>query len=646
MAILSVQYAEKTFVGCDAVLARIIEGRTEMLDSESFAGPTGLDEARSWIEHHLAARTVVILAGSDVICRTMKLPPASPDQLEMALRLQVENLLLGGAARWRTNAALLPTSDPDRERVALMVEWPMSSAGPSLPASFADQPGIIYAPPIAALVALVTGAIARGDRESLAVHLERATGAISIAYSDGLHSAFRTLREDGSDESEWRSSIIRSAGETLLLADVPEQSIQPALDALDAALNNQSDGLIAPLAGGLSSFQMLAESSPSDESWWKRHGILLGTAIALSGPLARIASLRARVAVANEGILVRMIVAASRPKIAIRIAVAVLLVAAIAPPALSGSRLMYLQWQLPDAAAYERTLIRSDQQSAMYREYEKHAWPMGKLLGDLASSTPEGIELESIAITQGSPITLQGNAKPQGSNSAAEAILLMERQLRESRVFDRIEKNWDAPNANGVIKFTINATVANPSLVPNYPEAQDFARRTLRDRRYGPAETDAGAATSPKSHGTASPSVKIADPIVDPTEHPTEVASAKSTTTPGTPKTTEPPVAESNNETGAAQADGDDSRSLHRRGASAGSAAPDAARRSGRGATNDATVIPPPLTSQQIAAMTQTEAREALGRVSRARGTPGIDEASEARLRGEFYQLLEQAKKK
>ena len=44
--------------------------------------------------------------------------------------------------------------------------------------------------------------------------------------------------------------------------------------------------------------------------------------------------------------------------------------------------------------------------------------------------------------------------------------------------------------------------------------------------------------------------------------------------------------------------------------------------------------------------MTQAEAREAIGRVSKARGVPNPDPAVEARLRQEFYLLLEQAKKR
>ena len=648
VAILSVRYSEKTLVGCDVILARIADGRTEMLDCESFVGQTAIEDVRSWIEQHLAARTVVMLAGSDVICRTLKLPPASTDQLEMALRLQVENILLGGAARWRTNSALLPTSDPDHDRIGLVVDWPVSNIGPFLPSSFKDQLEVIYAPPIAALVAFVTGAILQGDRESLAVHLERETGAISIAYSDGIHSAFRTLREDGTDETEWRASVIRSTSETLLLADIPEQSIQPALDALKAVLLEQTDGLIAPLAGSFPSFRTLAESSPADDLWWQRNGILIGTAIALGGPLARIASLKEKVAVQHEQFFARMIASAQTPKTAIRICIAALLLIAIAPPALSGSRLMYLQWLLPDAPAYERTLIRSDKENAMYRDYEKNAWPMGKLLGDLASCTPEGIELESIALTQGSPITVQGNAKPQGGGTAAEAILLMERQLRESRVFDRIEKNWDAPNANGVLKFTISATVANPLLVPNYPQTQDFALRTLRDRRYGPAVTESSSAAIPKSGDATFSSTKSANSINDEEPPPDVVSVANDQNSkpiaPSTPADSGRSAETSDAKTSTANPS--DSRSLQRRSATAGTAAPDAARRGRGGNADDSSAIPPPLSTQQISAMTQAEAREALGRVSKARGTSGLDPAIEARLRDEFYLLLEQAKKK
>ncbi len=636
-AVLSIVTANGVVEGCQAVCVVTSNDRPELVDTESFTGATALEDARSWIERHLAARTVIMLAGCDVICRTVTMPSATNDQLEMALRLQVENLLLGGAAPWRTNASLVPTSDPDRARSALLVEWAVANAAPALSTNFVASLQPTFAPPVAALAALIGGALKLGAHEAFTVYLERNSGSISIAYSDGIHSAFRTSREDGSDVDEWKASVVRITGETLLLADIPEAAIDPLIGALRTTLENQSDGLIAPLTGELATFESLAKNAPSDEQWWGRNGILLGTAIALCGPLSGVCSLQARAPEADVAVLARLVAAARKPKIAARLVIAAIMLAAVVPPALSGARLAYLQWLLPEAEAYERALLHSDQLTSMFREYEKYAWPMSKLLGDIASTTPEGIELESISISHGSPVKLEGSAKPQGGNGAAEAILLMERQMRESRVFDRIEKNWDAPNANGVIKFNMSASVANATLVPNYSETQDFARRTLRDRRYGVVE--------PAATATRAPTVDVVANESDSSEGSLATAVA-STQSPGAQ-----PATELGSEGAAAaietvQAARDDPRAIKRRGSSAGSAAPDAARRGDGSSQSAGAVIPDPLTDQQIASMTPTEAREALGKVSRARGGVGISEADEARLKAEFYKLLDQARGK
>lgn len=635
--VLSIESNGSTVTGCHALCVSMISERPEVIDAEAFSGATALDDARSWIERSLAARTVIMLAGCDVICRTVTLPSATADQLEMALRLQVENLLLGGAARWRTNASLVPTSDPDRARSALLVEWPATSAGPALPPALATALNPTFAPPIAALAALVGGALKIGAHEAFTLYLERSSGSISIAYSDGIHSAFRTLREEGGDQSEWIASVVRIAAETLLLADVPDATTESLMNALRGALEIQSDGLITPLAREISSFQPLAKGSPPDEAWWQRNGLLLGTAVALAGPLSGICSLQARAPEADLGVIARFSKFASSPKHAARLVIAAVLLAAIVPPAISGGRLLYLRSVLPDAEAFERTLQRADQQTSMFREYEKYAWPMSKLLGDIASTTPEGIELESIALAHGAPVQVEGSAKPQGGNGAAEAILLMERQMRESRVFDRIEKNWDAPNANGVIKFSMSAAVASATLVHNYPETQDFARRTLRDRKYGVVES---SMASPRTSTEPSPAS-----LSNGGDEPVEVAIA---TPPAAPDTALPPnmSEDAAKAIESAQSNSNDPRAIKRRGSGGGSAAPDAARRGQAGTESAGVSIPDPLTDEQIAAMTPTEAREALGKVSRARGGMALSEADEARLKAEFYKLLDQARAK
>ncbi len=635
--VLSIASSGQGVTGCHAICVSTAQDRPELIDTESFTGETSLGDAASWIEKNLASRTVIMLAGCDVICRTVTMPSASTDQLEMALRLQVENLLLGGAARWRTNASLVPTSDPDRPRSALLVEWPLASRGPELPTAFLTAHRPSFAPPIAALAALVSGSLKAGAHEAFTLYLQRTTGSISIAYSDGIHSAFRTLRDEGADESEWKAAVVRITGETLLLADVPDASIEPLLAALRRALEQQTDGLIAPLVSELSTFRSLAKGTSNDEAWWQANGILLATAIALTGPLAGICSLQANAREAALGVIARLASRASQPKVAARLVAAAVLVAAIVPPAIAGGRMAYLRWLLPDSEAFERTLQRSDQQIAMFREYEKYAWPMSKLLGDIASTTPEGIEIESITLSHGSPLKLEGSAKPQGGNGASDAILLMERQMRESRVFDRIEKNWDAPNANGVIKFSMSAAVAGATLVPNYPETQDFARRTLRDRRYGvvdmsgPATRTSTEAASDMSGDEGGQASSQATVVTDPTSESVKVAG----TSEGAASAVE-----------TAQAAASDPRAVRRRGTAGGSAAPDAARRGSGAGESSAVTIPDPLTDQQIAAMTPTEAREALGKVSRARGSLALSEADEARLKAEFYKLLDQARAK
>lgn len=644
---------------CRLACVRVGSGSREIVGHCSFSGPSALAEASGWIAAQTAAMTVIMLPGSEVICRTIAMPTGSKEQLEMALRLQIENLLLGGSARWRTDGAILPATSADSARTALVVEWPNSHKVPPALDDFIKSGATGFAPPIAGLVPLTTGALAMGARESLAIFLERSEGSISIAYSDGIKGALRIVREDGSDHEAWRASVVRATCETLILADFSESAVDGVRAALEAALDTSDDGLLAPLAGGFDSFHALLPGTPTDEEWWRTSGVLAGMALAVRSSLDRLCSLQAYEKVTRPGFFPHLLQLASTRKFAIRAAIAALVLLALFPPAASGARLLYLMWLLPEPEAFARVLDRSDQQGAMYLDYEKYAWPMTKLLGDVASTTPEGIELETISIAQGGPVSISGNAKPRGdSASASEAILTMESQMRESGVFDRVEKSWDAPNANGVIKFDLTAAIVKPSLVPNYPEAQDFAKLTLRDRKYGPADSD--AATTP----TTQPSAAVTNDGAAGVVAAARVGAGEGTTAPGAV-----PAAPANQGSGAATlaapstasgsagsapgASGEsavavadpagDGRRRPVRGAS--SSAPDIARRGRPGAEPAAPVVPEPLSDEQIEAMSQAEAREAAGRVSSARGMAGIDEATEQRLKAEFYKLLARARR-
>jgi Tfp pilus assembly protein PilN len=575
-----------------------------------------------WIDRWLAGSALILLPSASVIARTLTLPTAAPDRLAMALRLQVENVRLGGTPRHRAGAGLIATGEGGTDRHALLVEWPESSPIPAPPEGIPSEFSPTYAPGIAALAAL-------GDvgTRSLLVDLDRESGCVGIALQSESSITFRVVREDGSDGVAWAEAARRAVAETLLLAGVDDADASRMVQAAEAQMPTDGSGLIAPGGPSIAELSARVAGTPADTAWWHRWGLLVGAAIASAGELAPTVQLRAVEARAAGGFLSRTVERCSEPKAATALVCAAIAVVALLPMGIAGLRVAVLEWKLPDPEMYERQLRRADQQISMYRDYQRYAWPMTKLLGDLASTTPEGIELESISLGFGSPMTVSGAAKPQGSQSATDAILLMERQMRTSGIFDRVVKNWEAPNAAGIVKFTITAAVTQPVQMPDYPEQQDFAKRTLRDRRYGADTSTAAASASAPSPAPA-----------------TDAAPVLAINPPGTPPPRAPDATPATPRPDSTASATPSSESRTRRGF--GSAANEAATRgSSRPAgADDSAAVPDPLSDEQIASMSKAEANEALARVSRARALKNLDPAVEQRLKDEFYRLINHQK--
>ncbi len=616
--------------GCRVLDVReLIDSAEDAAKSTSQVGDASRDPLGAWLDRWMVGSVLILLPSASVIARTLTLPTAAPDRLAMALRLQVENVLLGGTPRHRAGAGLLASVEGQTDRHALLVEWPQSSPVPPMPRDLPADLSVTYAPGISGLAALCNG-----RSRSLMVDLDRESGCIGIALQLGTAITFRVVREDGSDHDGWLESARRAVAETLLLAGVDDADAAHMVQAAQAQFPESGSGLLTPGGPSAEALSAIVAGSSGTPEWWHRWGLLVGTGIASASELAPTVQLRAVEPRAAGGFLARTIERCGEPKTAATLVAASIAAVALFPLAVSGLRMAVLGWKLPDPQAYERLLQRADQQAAMYRDYQRFAWPMTKLLGDLASTTPEGIELESVSIGFGSPMTVSGAAKPQGAQSATDAILMMERQMRDSGIFDRVVKNWEAPNAAGIVKFTITAAVNQPVQMPDYPEVQDFAKRTLRDRRYG-ADSSAVASSSPSS---PSPTTTPAPP---PAATGAPVVAINPPGTPPKPSDSAPSSAAST-DSGSTATSPTESRT--RRGF--GSAANDAATRgSSRAASGDeAAAIPDPLSDEQIRSMSKAEANEALARVSRARAQKNLDPAVEQRLKDEFYKLINHQK--
>ena len=358
----------------------------------------------------------------------------------------------------------------------------------------------------------------------------------------------------------------------------------------------------------------------------------------------------------------------------------------LGPVVIEGARLLLLRWKLPDLEAYQRAEETDRKKQAMYRVLGRQGASMTKTLSDIASCAPEGAEIEFMNVAQsakGQAVTLRGRARPAGGQQGYEVMIAMERQLRESGAFDSIQRSSEAPDSRGYQEFTLNATAVRPTYTVNFPEAQDFATKSMRVRRYGPPPADVDAVASglnPKDIAAAKGGgeTEASDSHEAPVAHASDAAhgatssdseksavSEKSATgkttratASATPKSSEPKAETTNARTGdtktadaqtddatSGDAKGEDSKAAARAARSSGSGRGALATRSKPGGSAEPDPPPAPLSANEINKMSKEEARSALGPVSKARNRADLSDEVRARLKEEFDLLIERSKR-
>jgi hypothetical protein len=603
----------------------------------------------AWLERHEVGTRLLLLPSAATICRLYALPGMSREHAEQALRLQAESHLLGGVPPHRIAIALLPSdaegSEAAGDRAGLLLAWPAQAAVEVPPGS-----GWRVVPEIAALLALPGATTA----SSPIAWSDPADGSVAVVMPVPKGGVLPRATSEPPIESEpWGVAVRRATAETAMAAGWSP--------AAAAALAADSIGLGAAEAPGLSLPDDLANrlrreipTTPGDDIG----RLLLGAVLAATGPLRPTTEIVPAAKVERVPWPQRAIDAAvatlSNPRKATIALVAALVVAAVLPLGAAWLRVTILRWKLPDPAAFETAMRTSERQLAVYRELQNQAWPIAKLLGDLSNCLPESIELESVVVAHGEPITIRGIAKPEGGRAATVAILDFEDRLRNTQVFGPVTKRWDPPDSRGVHKFTLSATVARPTLQPRFPTEEDFAERSFAERRYGPAARTAGTLASAESSRPATAEAgadrgDAGESSSSAARRPSAAAPRRTAAAPQAPSPQSPegfddrpPSADPTTE--AAAASGGEGvlpdRGIGRRRA-------DATTGAGRGVTVPAPVANDPprvLSDAEIDAMSRAEAQAELARVSRARQSPGLDDQTRERLKSEFDRLLQRAR--
>lgn len=602
----------------DALLLRHAEGAGAIVVERRRIAAEAIG---SWLSASNPATRLVLLPASATICRLYRLPSNLPlDQTRQALMLQAESHLLGGVPPHRTSVGLLPRQEGGG-MVGVLLAWSEKSMVEVPPGS-----GWRVVPEPLALLSI--GA-SDGAPRLLAFADER-DGSIALHLRLADRLLLRATCETPDAGEDWDRAVRRAVAETALAAGVDGVETTRLSEQVGSR-STRADGVLAVgLDEARPEFAGLGADDPIGR-------LLAASARAATGDLRELVTITPQAPVEAKPAIQQAIDSAiatiTSPSGAIRVAVVAILLAALVPIAAAGVRVAILRAKLPDPEAFEQSMRQSEQQLAVYRELEEQAWPMMKILGDLSNCMPEAIEVDSIVVGHGEPVTIKGTAKPEGAASGADAILEMERRMRATQIFDKITKRWDPPDARGVYEFIISADVARPTSRTRFAEAEDFAAKSLAERRYGPSARPGGATKDEAGPAVDSPAdLPAAPPEVVATAP--DGSSGEVAGIPLVPPTAAAPAGEES-----PSASTTPERGIGRRkpnpeaGGSGGGRAVEVPQWS-------EAVSAVSLTDDEIESLSKAEAQAALGRVSRARQSPGLDDDAKARLKDLFDKLL------
>jgi hypothetical protein len=598
----------------------------------------------AWIERNEAGTRLLLLPSAATICRLYRLEGVSREQAEQALRLQAESHLLGGVPPHRIAMALLPpggaASDGGLEHAGVLLAWPEQ-------AEIAMPPGGGWrvVPEIAALLAVPGASIASEP----ICWADPSDGSVAVVMPTPAGGVLpRATCEIPLESESWEHALRRAIADTAMAAGWPAASTAQFARGAAAASGATEPELSLPpsLASNLES---AVEELPATAVG----RLLAATAIAASGPLRALSRILPSGELQEQSPIERAIARAlarlAEPRVAAVAIAAAVLLAALVPVVSAGVRLSILRWKLPDPLAFESSMRDSERRLAVYRELQGQAWPVAKLLGDLSNCLPESVELQSVMIQHGEPITIRGLAKPEAGRSGIDAIIELEQRLRQTQVFDKITKRWDEPDARGVLNFSLSTHVTRPTHQPRFESSADYAVTSFAERRYGPAARAVASASrevaaprrdTPQASVPA-PAAPALPPASAPAPAPSAMPGAEATASTGEGDGGAPPaVVAMGEENGAA---GEPSSPLPQRGIG---------RRRGESAASRevevpapaAEGLPPALSDLEIGAMSRAEARTALERVARARQMPGLDDEAKARLKSDFDRLMQRVR--
>ena len=613
-------------------------------------------ESLSWcangdLEGHLEAvrcgRVLAVLPSAATLVRTIHTLPGASEQVESAIRIEAEARMLGSTPAHRSGIATLglETEHP----TGLVVAWPegLEAGLPELDA----EVEIRWIPEIACLARL-----AGESPTSIHAILDPETAAIAAVIPTEQGPAFRAARGGGDVSGDVASRLGPLVIETLIGQGVaPNQVEAEATNLLADATDRTIEGTL--LAGGHADDRIRsAVTNPeialeSDARVDDR--IVLAALAATDGPLAPLARMQSEERFERPGFFKGTAARLSEGRAAVAVAMAAVILLLLVPLAGSGLRLLLMQGKVDDLAALQAHVDQVDNLQKVYRELDRQAWSVTKILGDLSNLMPETIELKSITVQHGEPISISGFAKADRGRSGAEAVFDFNRQLRESGLVANSgpESSIEEPDGRGYTEFSITAELADPLRTVRYPAEEDYAIVSYSERRYGPVDEDGYLLEG--DAGREALDAKIAGGLAGLDLDVTRGVAPTGRDSAGPARTDRAAAADDevddpddedliDDDRRSASADGRSSGGRDGRPSSRSASTPSSRSDPGsRSASrNFVKEIPEPITPEEIATLSNAEAKDRLSKVASAKLMPGLDEETKERLKEEFSLIM------
>jgi Tfp pilus assembly protein PilN len=599
-------------------------------------------------------RLVAMLPSTATLVRTVHVPAGSALQVESAIRIEAEARLLGSAPAHRSGLGLISLEGPTP--TGLVVAWP-EALDPDLP-EMTSEIDVTWVPEIACLALLA------GDAPTTLTAVIDADGSTSAVVPTPYGPVFRATRGDSSRPAESRLRPL--VAESLLGVNVDPGSIEQTVARLveDVDRHLIGDSLLLP-ADADATIQPLIDRPLDDLTDLDPASarLLVAARGVARGDNAELAGLRRYEHREKPTFLGAVANRLSDGRTAVTIATIALLLLIISPLAFSGLRLMIMRGKVDDLGSLEDRVRRVENLKKVYEELDQQAWSVTKLLGDISNLMPEQIELVSVTLTHGEPVTVTGVAKRDADMTGFDIVFDFNRRLRSSGVFlnEGPRPSIEQPDARGYSEFKVTAEVADPlrQIRPN-PE-DDYAVLTYRDRRYGPVDDDGYLIIDPTARQERIDSM-IARGIdltasLPPAQAKVDSSSRARAETPSAPpprRSSEAPkdsgedvasAPPSRDRSEARSRDRDDARSRER--SSTSGRARDTARNSGQSApaSRDSIrtrviEIPETMSSEEIKTLSNAEAKARLAKIAGARNAPNATDEQKQAMKMEWDILL------